>query len=286
MMKGFSMCAGSVLPRPPSHQFRSLFVSDLHLGAAGCHVDAILAFLQSHSADRIYLVGDIFDLWHPLRPVWSDKHDEVVALLRQRAEAGAEVFYLVGNHDAIMLDDATRREVGLGFATVLTQLTHDAADGRRYLVLHGDAVDSRWLRWHICTRLGSRIDGQLRAFDARLRRLRGRVAPTEGRSAITILLGWVNGLIYAGQAHERRLVALARQSAHQGVVCGHFHIAALHEDHGIIYANCGDWVDSFTALAETDDGTLRLINGLVTMNPATTEVAGANPQHGLASAGG
>ncbi|MDP4034155.1 MAG: UDP-2,3-diacylglucosamine diphosphatase [Pseudorhodobacter sp.] len=280
------MSTGAAMPLPPSHRFRSLFLSDLHMGAVGCRIDAILAFLRCHSADHIYLVGDILDLWHPLRLVWSEKHEEIIALLRQRVKDGAEVFYLVGNHDAILLNDVARKEVGLDFVSVLTQLTHDAADGRRYLVLHGDAVDARWLRWHFCTRLGSRIDGQLRAFDAWLRRLRGRVVPEEGRSAIAIVLGWVNDLIYAGQAHEQRLVELARQSGHHGVICGHFHIATLHEDHGIIYANCGDWVDSFTALVETDAGTLRLIDGLAATSSSVVEITEAAPQHARASSEG
>ncbi len=268
------------------HRHKTLFLSDLHMGAIGCRIDAIDEFLRCHTADRIFLVGDILDLWHPLRRIWSDRHEDVMGLLRQRAKEGAEIFYLVGNHDAAVLNEGVRDDVGLDFATVLTEMTHDAADGRRYLVLHGDALDARWLRWHVCTRIGSRIDGRLRALDAALRRLRRRVVQNDGRSAMAVLLAWVSDLIYAGQTHEQRLVDLARQSGHDGVICGHFHKAALHADHGLLYANCGDWVDSFTALVETDTGALRLIDASVATSAGGVGVKGAAASHALARAEG
>lgn len=254
-------------PRPSLsvRHYRSLFLSDLHLGALAGRADDVLAFLQRNTAQRIYLVGDILDIWHPFRPVWSDRHDEVIALLRQRAAEGAEIFYLPGNHDSAIADPQEQARLGLDFATVARQLTHLGADGRRYLVMHGDAVDMRVLRWSICTRIGSRLDGIMRGTEARLRALRGMTVQPE-TTFIDMAISWLNGQIYAGHAHERRLVALARESAHGGVICGHFHIPALHDDHGILYANCGDWVDSRTALVETEDGSLQLLD-------ATPEVA-------------
>jgi UDP-2,3-diacylglucosamine pyrophosphatase LpxH len=259
----------------PRH-FRSLFLSDLHLGALACRPQAVLGFLENHDADHIYLVGDILDVWHPLRPVWSERHDAVVDLLRRRASAGASVHYLFGNHDGAMARPSEQARLGLDFLTVAPEVTHVGADGRRYLVLHGDVVDVRPLRWSVITRLGSRVDGLLRGIDGRLRALRG-VAVKPESTFIDMLIGGVNRITYAGQAHERRLVALARASDHGGVICGHFHIPALHDDHGILYANCGDWVDSMTALAETADGSLQLLQYAARGSAATAARGAADP---------
>ena len=246
-------------PKPANsavHHHRSLFLSDLHLGARGCKIDPILAFLRANTADTIYLVGDILDVWHPIAPHWSDRHDAVLGLLLTRARAGARIVYLPGNHD-----DAMRNHCGTHLAAVevAEQVIHTAADGRRYLILHGDVADGRILRWHICTRIGSRLDGALRGLDAWLNRLRRSLHPAD-RTAIEVLLNGINAVLGAGHRHELRLTGMARANGAEGVICGHFHRAALHGDHGIVYANCGDWVDSLTALAEDASGRLRILD--------------------------
>lgn len=240
---------------PPADRLRALFLSDLHLGALGARADLVLQFLLAHPADTYLLVGDILDLWQPLLPHWTARDQAVIDHLRARQAAGAAIIYLRGNHDPQPgLAPASRRVP----AEARHDYLHRAADGRLYLVLHGDQVDSRWIRAHALTRLGSRIDHGLRRLDAGLHRLRGRTRG-EARSTLEAVLARINALIYRRRSHERRLVALARARGADGVICGHFHIAGLNDDHGLIYANCGDWVDSFTALAETADGSLRLI---------------------------
>lgn len=255
------------------HHHRSLFLSDLHLGALGCRADLAAEFLERNTADRIYLVGDILDIWHPLAVHWGPAQDRIVALLRQRAAEGAELVYLIGNHDAEL---AHLGEVAHFPARLRHEVTHRAADGRLYLVLHGDICDARLLRWHIWTRIGSRIDSLLRRADGALRRLRRELRP-EDRSPVEWALAKLNAALYRGNAHERRLVALAQRTGHDGVICGHFHVSALHADHGTIYANCGDWVDSFTALAEDAEGRLVMLGGRSVLRaaaPQSAELAG------------
>lgn len=241
-------------------RFRSLFLSDLHLGAPGCRADAILDFLQSHDAETIYLVGDTFDLWDPLFTHWGETERRIVALLKARVAVGRRVFLLVGNHDRALAAalGRDRPEVGGLAQSIRPDLVHLAGDGRRYLVLHGDVCDARVLRFHLWTRLGSRADSLLRLADKALRRLRPALAP-EARGPLEMLIHGLNDILYRNRSHERRLVALARSTGCDGVICGHYHIAALHDDHGLRYANCGDWTDSCTALAEMPDGTLALI---------------------------
>lgn len=238
---------------------RALFLSDLHLGTLGCRADLILSFLEHNTADHIYLVGDIFDLWDPLVTRWGEAQDRIVALLRARAAAGSRLVYLAGNHDRAVLAGTVRDARADLSVTPEIAVTHHAADGRRYLVVHGDICDARILRFHLLTRIGSRVDSLLRLLDGGLRHLRFRFGP-EGRGPVELMISAVNDLLYRGRRHERRLVALARAGGHDGVICGHFYIAAMHQDFGPLYVNCGDWVDSFTAVAEGPDGTLRLLS--------------------------
>mgnify|MGYP002783414259 FL=1 len=279
----------------PVRRHRALFLSDLHLGAWGGRADLALAFLARHAADRIFLVGDTLDLWHPLAPRWTPNHDRLLGLLRQREREGTRVVVLVGNHDAALRDPREARRLP---GEVREEALHVTAAGERLLVLHGDVADRRWLRLHAVTRLGSRLDAALSAADRGLAGLAGRLAPLgrsllvaprharptgalrrvargaraaggalrhrleeEGRGVLCAGMDAIGRALQKGRRHERRLVALAAARGCDGVVCGHFHVPALHRDHGLLYANCGDWVDSFTALAEAPDGRLHLLSG-------------------------
>ena len=133
-------CARARRRRPglPQRRYRSLFLSDVHLGAHGCRTDRVLDFLQRNDAEVIYLVGDIFDGWRPIRAKWSAVHDAVIHTLMARSRAGTRIVYVPGNHDGFF-----RRHYGIYFdrIEVVEETVHVAADGRRYLVLHGDCCD-------------------------------------------------------------------------------------------------------------------------------------------------
>lgn len=263
-------------PAKPSplrqRHLRSLFVSDLHLGSSGARARDFLAFLRGTDCATIYLVGDIFDIWHVGLVTWSPDHDAILSELADRVAAGTRVVYLPGNHDAAM-----RNFVGIadrilrgGAFELHDSVTHLAADGRRYLVLHGDQCDARILKWHLLTRLGSRIEGALRRLDRALLRATGSRAE---QGFLDMLRRAVNALVLVGNGFEQRLVRLARDSGHDGVICGHFHRAALRDHAGRTYANCGDWVDSLTALGETEDGTLQLLEWVPVPQPQTASAA-------------
>ena len=251
-------------PAPIKH--RTLFLSDLHLGAMGCRADLIHDFLMRNTADTIYLVGDILDIWHPIVPHWTRDHDAVLSLLFRRVREGVRVIYTPGNHDAEM-----RSHYGLplpGFE-IVEDCVHVAADGRQFYVLHGDVCDPRILRWHVATRMGSRANHLLRSLDGWLKRARRDVPGTPERTVIEVVLGWVNAALLFGNRFEERPIELARARGLGGVICGHFHQARLRRtEDDILYANCGDWMDSFTALAETADGELRLIEWAEQAAPA------------------
>ena len=241
--------------RRPARTHRTLFLSDFHLGALGCRPEHILDFLEQNDAETIYLVGDILDTWHPLVLHWTDVHDRIIRLLLRRARGGTRVIYLPGNHDHAL---RTRYGTHLGCFEVTETALHHTADGRSFLVLHGDCADRRLFRAHVWTRIGSRMDGGLRSLDARLKRW-GRTLHPNDRSAIEVILGLAKALMNFGDGYEIRLTDMARALGQDGVICGHSHQAALHDDHGITFANCGDWVDSFTAIAEDAQGRLALL---------------------------
>ena len=169
----------------------------------------------------------------------------------------AEIDRLGGNHDPHpdTAPDGKRLPVA-----AVQKSVHVGTDGRRYLVVHGDAQDTRTFQMLFLTRLGSRVDQALRWLDGLIGQHVYDPGP-QRRSVIQYVLSCVNWGLYPSRAHESRLVDQARMGGYDGVICGHFHMAELHDRHGLTYANCGDWMDSFTALAADYHGRLHLIGG-------------------------
>lgn len=239
----------------PRH-FRTLFLSDTHLGTRGCQSEKLLDFLRRHDADTIYLVGDIVDGW-ALRSFWywPQSHNDVVQKLLRKARKGARIIYVPGNHDEFLRDYYGTHFGGI---EVVEQLVHETADGRRLLVLHGDLFDvvirhARWLAL-----VGDKAyDGAiwLNRHVNRLRQLLGFPYWSLSRWAKLKVKNAVN---FIGE-FEKMLAAEARRHGVDGVVCGHIHHAAIRSDGNFRYVNCGDWVESCTAIAEDFDGRLSII---------------------------
>ena len=238
-------------------KFRTLFISDVHLGARGCQAEQLLDFLRYHDADTIYLVGDIVDGWQ-LRSgwYWPQDHNDVVQKLLRKARKGSRIIYLPGNHDEFLRDYYGTHFGGI---EVVETAIHEAADGRRYLVVHGDVFDmvvkhARWLALLRRHRLRPRHPGQPL--------FQRHPPPARLLLLVAVAMGEAQGQ-ERGELHRRlRADAGAEEAApHQvdGVICGHIHHAVIHDNFGIRYMNCGDWVESCTALAEHDDGRFEII---------------------------
>jgi UDP-2,3-diacylglucosamine pyrophosphatase LpxH len=239
----------------PRH-FRALFISDIHLGARGCQAGKLLDFLRHHDADTIYLVGDIVDGW-ALRAgwYWPQSHNDVVQKLLRKARKGTRIVYIPGNHDEFL-----RGYYGTHFGgiDVVEYAIHRGADGRSYLIVHGDHFDlvvahARWL---------AHLGDKAYDFAITLNHLCNAIRRWLGLGYWS-LSQWAklkvkNAISYIGE-YERALAADAKKHHAQGIVCGHIHHAAIHDDFGIRYVNCGDWVESCTAVAEHPDGRLEII---------------------------
>lgn len=248
------MNAGVVALRPP---LRSVFISDLHLGSPHCHAEALAGFLETLHCERLYLVGDVFDLHWLLRrrAAWSAAHTQVLDALQRLLRRGVEVVYIPGNHDGPM-----RRWCGLVLPGVRMRrrAVHTTADGRRLLVTHGDEFDAEvrlggageWLGEWLYERI--LLDG-----NRRWNRLRARFG-----YRYFSLAGFLKRQSTGAERYIARfraaVIADVRRRGLDGVVCGHIHRPDLCEIDGLVYANDGDWVESLTALTESRDGTLSL----------------------------
>ncbi len=247
----------STVPVLPPHR-RAVFISDTHLGARHCHAAELARFLGSLRCERLYLVGDIVDLWwlSHKRATWQQAHNEVIEALQALRRAGTEIIYIPGNHDAPL-----RRTCGLMLPAmqVRRRAIHTTVDGRRLLVVHGDDYDAATHFGGLQERFGDwlyyRILGGNRLLNAARRRLGMRYWSLSEflKRQSGAAERYIERFVQAGLADVRR-------RGLDGIVCGHIHRAALIERDGLIYANDGDWVESLTALAEDPDGSLRLLD--------------------------
>ena len=237
---------------------RSIFLSDIHLGTRACQADRLLDFLKAHDADYVFLIGDILDLWAMKRRgvYWSTAQNTVVQKILKRARQQAQVIFIPGNHD-----EAAREHVGTSFGNirVVMDYEHVAADGKRYLLLHGDEFDqvTRYHRWIAI--LGDHAYALLVRLNIGLSWLRR----TLGVPGYWSLAGYAKRKVKSAVSFIFDFeAAVARHGCERGVagvICGHIHAAAIRQVEGITYINCGDWVDSCTAIVEHLDGRMELI---------------------------
>ncbi len=255
-MPGFT--SGTTDPEEETHgsRVRAIFISDIHLGTAGCQAQALLEFLKSHPSEYLYLVGDIVDGWQLRRRwFWPQAHNDVVQKLLRRARKGCKVLFIPGNHD-----EFARDFIGLQFGgiEVLEDATHKTADGRSLWITHGDYFDgviqcAKWLAF-----LGDNLYEFTLKLNRHLNRLRTRMGlPYWSLSAY--LKHKVKKALNYVTDFEVAVAAEARARGHDGVVCGHIHRAEMRHIDGTLYCNDGDWVESRTALVEHFDGRLELI---------------------------
>lgn len=236
---------------------RSLFLSDIHLGTRACQADQLLDFLREYSADNTFLIGDIVDFWAMSRSIhWTPAQNTVVQKLLRRARHGERVVFIPGNHD-----EALRNYCGIVFGDieVVDELVHETADGRRYLLIHGDVFDqvTRHHRWVA-------VLGDM-AYDllVRLNHVFSWLRRKAGIPGYWSLAGYAKRKVKTALNFifdfEESAVRHARERGLDGVICGHIHWATIRDFDGATYVNCGDWVDSCTAIVEHMDGRLELI---------------------------
>ena len=258
---------------------RTLFLSDIHLGTRGCQARELLGFLRAYDADNIYLVGDIIDGWR-LRSgwYWPQEHNDVVQKLLRKVRKGARLVYVPGNHDEFLRDYLGSNFGGI---EICDRVIHEAADGRRFLVIHGDEFDivvrhARWLAL-----LGDGAYTFALFLNTYLNAARRRLGFSYWSLSAWAKLKVKNAVNFIGR-FEEFLSAEARRHDADGVICGHIHHAALRDMAGILYVNTGDWVESCTAVVEHYGGTLELVQwtqaGRVKPADHTIELVSTKPR--------
>jgi len=252
------------------HRYRTVWISDVHLGTRGCNADMLLAFLDAVETDSLYLVGDIVDGWRLKRSwFWPESHSAVMHAILRKARHGTRVVYVPGNHDEMARDYAG---VQLGGIEIHEAPIHAGADGRRFLVLHGDQFDgvvtcARWLAllgdWAYDSVLRANI-----AFNLVRRRL-----GLGYWSLANFLKRRVKNAVQYVCDFEAAVAEEGRRQKVDGVICGHIHFPQLREIDGIVYANDGDWVESCTALVEHPDGRLAILDWTAAPAPPVADPA-------------
>ena len=243
--------------RPTRLRFRTVWISDIHLGTAGCNADLLVDFLKSIECDTLYLVGDIIDGWRLKRGwYWPPRHNDVIRCVLKMAKKGTRVVYVPGNHDEMFRDYAGLQFGGVELAS---EVVHRTADGRRILVVHGDVFDgvvlyARWLAF-----LGDHAYSLLlkanRVFNLARRRLG---LPYWSLSAY--LKKRVKNAVSYVSGFEEAVAHAAIEAGVDGVVCGHIHSAEIRQFGAVTYYNDGDWVESCTALVEHADGAMEILD--------------------------
>jgi len=237
-------------------QYRTIWISDIHLGTHGCKAEALLDFLKSTESENLYLVGDIIDGWRLKKKFyWPQAHNDVIQKLLRKARKGTRVVYVPGNHD-----EAARHYTDLKFGDIeiVEEAFHETADGKTLWVVHGDLFDGvmQYAKW--LAHLGDISYTMLLAVNNTLNRWRFFFNKPYW-SLSKYLKHKVENAVSFMTAFENVMIQETKRKKCDGVVCGHIHKAELREVDGIIYANDGDWVESLTALVEHFDGRLEVL---------------------------
>ena len=246
--------------------YRTVWISDIHLGTSGCQARALLDFLRRVDCETLYLVGDIIDGWQLRRSwYWPQSHNDVVQKILRKARKGTRVVFVPGNHD-----EFARRYLGHNFGgvDVVDEAVHTTADGRRLWVTHGDLFDgviqcAKWLAY---------LGDSAYEFTLKLNRwfnsARARLGLPYWSLSKYLKLKVKRAVSYVSD-FEVAVAREARKRGLQGVVCGHIHHAEMRDIDGVLYCNDGDWVESLTALVEHHDGRLEIADWSAQRDRAT-----------------
>ena len=240
-----------------SFSCRTVFISDIHLGTRGCQAELLLDFIRSVRCERLYLIGDIVDGWKMKTGWnWPQSHNDVVQKILRMARKGTEVIYVPGNRD-----DRVRDFCGVHFGgvRVARDAIHKAADGKRYLITHGDEFDgvvqhAKWLAF-----LGDWAYRTLLAANTTLNRLRHRLGFGYWSFSAFVKVKVKKALQFI-ENFEQAVADEARRRGVDGVNCGHLHKAEFRDIDGVTSINDGDWVESCTAAIEWHDGRIEILH--------------------------
>lgn len=242
-------------PREKKH-YRTIFISDIHLGTTGCKAEFLLDFLRWNESETLFLVGDIIDGWKLKKNwYWHQTHNDVVQKILRKARKGTRVIYVPGNHDEFAREYTSLK---FGEVAVERQFVHTLADGRTFLVLHGDEFDGvvKYAKW--LALLGDWAYTLALDLNTVFNRLRAWLGLPYWSLSAYLKHRVKNAVAFIAQ-FEEAVAAEAKKQGVDGVVCGHIHHPEIRDINGVLYCNDGDWVESCSALVEDFSGNLDIV---------------------------
>lgn len=242
-------------------KYKSIFISDLHLGTKFAKAQELLAFIKAHEAENLYLVGDIIDGWAIKKKFhWKQSHSDVIQKILRAARKGSNVTYITGNHDEflrsflpLLLGDNLH---------VVNDMEYKAVNGEKYLLTHGDVFDTMTLGKRWLSHFGDKGYDLLLHLNPLINTLRRLFGIKRYWSLSRQLKDNLRDRLHFVEDYEKMSTKYVKQKGYDGVICGHIHRADIKYVDGIAYKNCGDWVELCTALVETMEGEWKIINWL------------------------
>ena len=238
-------------------EYRSIFISDVHLGTRACMAEYLLSFLKSSESEYLYLVGDIFDLWEMRRSVyWNKTQNAIVQEIFRKAEQGTKVVYIPGNHDSLLRDFVGSEFRGI---KIEQNAVHETADERKFFVSHGDEFDVLIRHNSVLRVLGDHAYKLL----LRMNRINNRLRRHLDRPYWS-LSTWLKTRVHNANQYIDKFETVAAEEArsnqYDGYICGHIHKSGIRKINGALYCNDGDWVEHCTAITEDENGWLQLLH--------------------------
>lgn len=247
--------------------YRTIWISDLHLGSTQCQADVLLDFLKYNDSEKLYLVGDIIDFWALSKKMyWPRDHNTIIQKVLRKARHGTQIIYIPGNHDENVREYDNHI---FGDITVKKSDVHTTAAGKCFLVVHGDEYDTiaRYHQW--IAKLGSKSYDVLLEINRFLKLIRRLLGVQSQFSLAAFVKYKVKNIVQFISDYEENIVNTLRNEGLDGVICGHIHHAEIKDIGGFLYVNTGDFVESCTAIVEYNDGSLKLVKWLK-VEPATS----------------
>lgn len=235
---------------------RTAWISDVHLGTRGSNATRLIDFLRDYDFDTLYVVGDLIDIWQLRRGrYWPQQHNDVIQKILRKARKGTRVIYIPGNHDEFLSDFYGE----YGNISIQQHAIHQMADGRRILIIHGHELDTvvqnvKWLAY--AGDLGYQF---LLSLNPLINFARRRFGLGYWSLSAYVKKRVKDAVSFIGK-FEAAVVKYAENSSVDAVLCGHIHSAAMHQIGAVTYYNCGDWVETCSALVEREDGAMEMVN--------------------------
>jgi UDP-2,3-diacylglucosamine pyrophosphatase LpxH len=237
--------------------YRTIWISDLHIGSTQCQADTLLDFLKHNDSEKLYLVGDIIDFWALSKKMyWPRDHNTIIQKILRKARHGTQIIYVPGNHDENVRD---YDDYVFGDIIVKKSDIHTTKLGKRFLVVHGDEYDTIAQHHQWMARLGSVGYDWLIEINRVLRMVRRLLGIQSHFSLAAFVKFKVKNVVQFISHYEESIVRTLKNEGLDGVICGHIHHAEIKDIEGFLYVNTGDFVESCTAIVEHHDGSLELL---------------------------